>query len=587
MFTRARSSQAGFSFIELIFVAALSVIVFGALFSSFQYTLELIAQSRAKLSALSLATERIEFFRSLPYDEVGTLTGVINGPVANNQTLTLNGIDFTERIVIDYVDGLGDGVGGADGNGITQDYKQIKLEYSWDIRGETNSVALVTNIMPRSIESDVGGGSIRVVVLDQDSMPLPGARVQISNASSTAPLYESRISNGSGEVLLSGVPVDSNYEVIVGGPIGGATYSTSSTYIPDANVPNPTSLAFPVSEAGVATKTFIIDEVSDINLTTLSAISEGSAVFPFADSSGIATSTDTAVSGGDLVLADAAGVYESTGETYLTTIAPTTLESWETLKVAADLDPGTDYVVRLYTGTAASGYSPIPDSELSGNAIGFTDALIDISGLDVGAYPTTTVGVTLTTSDPTVTPEITEIAVFWRESATARAGQTLFVRGDKLLGTDAGGGAIYKSTSTVTTDAAGEIQLPGMEFDRYTATTSSAFDLAAACPAHPFLHRAGFDSDIELLYVPSAAQNLRVIVQDSLGRAVPGAEVRLNRAGYDVTQVTNTCGQTFFTGGVAAETDYDLTVTVPGYASEVVTPFSISGNTVVDINLAP
>ena len=46
-----RSSKAGFTFVELIFVTVISVMIFGALFSSFQYTLELIAVSRAKLSA--------------------------------------------------------------------------------------------------------------------------------------------------------------------------------------------------------------------------------------------------------------------------------------------------------------------------------------------------------------------------------------------------------------------------------------------------------------------------------------------------------------------------------------------------------
>jgi hypothetical protein len=584
---RTRSTQLGFTFVELIFVAALSVIVFGALFSTFQYTLEVISLSRAKLSGLSLANERMEFFRSLPYDNVGTVTGIIRGPITNNQVLTLNGIEFTERIVIDYVDGPGDGLGGADINGILEDYKQVKLEYTWELRGESYDLSLVTNIMPRSVETNVGGGSIRINVLDQDFAPLPGATVQISNASSTAPLYESRVSNASGAVLLSGVPVDSNYQLVVGGPIGGRAYSTSSTYIADSSIPNPSSPAFSVSEGGISTLTFIIGELSDINITTLSDITEGSESYLFSDTSQIATSTQTDVVGGELVLANTLGVYEATGTAYLSSIIPAALESWETIRIAADLDSDTNFIVQLYAGTAASGYTLIPDSELAGNGTGFTDSLIDISGLDVGLYPTTTIGIRLSTTDTSVTPEIDEVAAYWRESATTRSGQTLFMRGDKILGTDSGGGPIYKATSTITTDALGEAQLADMEFDMYTAATPSAYSLASACPAQPFIHEAGEDSNVELVYVPAVTDSLRVVLSDTIGRAVPGAEVRLNRAGYDVTQVTNTCGQTFFTSGVAAETDYDLTVTVPGYASEVVTPFSISGNTVVDINLAP
>ena len=324
-----------------------------------------------------------------------------------------------------------------------------------------------------------------------------------------------------------------------------------------------------------------------LNITTLSAITEGSESYLFSDTSQIATSTQTDVVGGELVLANTLGVYEATGTAYLSSIIPAALESWETIRIAADLDSDTNFIVQLYAGTAASGYTLIPDSELAGNGTGFTDSLIDISGLDVGLYPTTTIGMRLSTTDTSVTPEIDEVAAYWRESATTRSGQTLFMRGDKILGTDSGGRPIYKATSTITTDASGEAQLPAMEFDMYTATTTSALSLASACPAQPFIHTASVDSDVELVYVPAVTDSLRVVVSDTIGRAVPGAEVRLNRAGYDVTQVTNTCGQTFFTSGVAAETDYDLTVTVPGYASEVVTPFSISGNTVVDINLTP
>jgi len=529
----------------------------------------------------------MEFFRSLPYDDVGTLTGIIRGPIVNNQTLTLNGIEFTERIVIDYVDGLGDGLAGADVNGILEDYKQVKLEYAWELRGQSHDLSLVTNIMPRSIETDVGGGSIRINVLDQDFMPLPGATVQISNASSTAPLYESRVSNASGEVLLSGVPVDSNYQLVVGGPIGGNAYSTSSTYIADSYLANPASPAFSVSEGGISTQTFIIDELSDINITTLSAITEGSESYLFSDISQIATSTQTNVVGGDLVLANTLGVYETTGTAYLSTITPVPLESWETIRIDADLDSATDFVAQLYTGTAASGYTLIPDTELAGNVTGFTDSLIDISGLDVGLYPTTTIGIRLSTTDTSVTPEIDEVAVFWREAATPRSGQTLFVRGDKILGTDSAGSPIYKATSTVTTDASGEVQLEAVEFDMYTATTSSAFSLASACPAQPVIHRGGDVSDVELLYVPAVSQSLRVVVSDAIGRAVPGAEVRLNRSGYDVTQVTSTCGQTFFGSGVAAETDYDLTVSAPGYTTQVVSPLTVDGSVVVDISLSP
>ena len=587
MRTPIQSTQAGFTFIELLFVSVISVMVFGALFATFQFTLQLIAQSRAQLSALSLANERMEFFRSLPYNDVGTLTGIVRGPVANNQVLTFNGIAFTERIVIDYVDGPGDTVAGVDKNAILEDYKQIKLEYTWSVNGQNYNLALVSDIMPRAIETGAGGGSVQVSVFDQDFLPLPGARVQISNASATAPLYELRLSDVNGQVLLSGVPVDSNYQIVVGGPIGGVRHSTSTTHIADASIPNPSNPAFFVSEGGIASQPFFIGELSDITLTAFSAINEGSDLFPFVDASNIASSSNTAVVTGDLVLVDTLGVFALVGTAYLDAIVPPTLTAWETIRIGADLDPGTDYVVRLYVGDALGGYTPIPDAALPGNALGFTDSLIDISALDVFLYPTTTVGITLTTANPAETPDIEEIEVFWREGTTPRAGQSLAIRGDKIIGTDTAGIPIYKTTATVVTDASGEVALANQEFDRYTVTPVGSADLASACPGASFVHRAGVDSAVELVYVAGAAATLRVSVLDPLGRPVPGSSVRLDRVGYDVTQPTNVCGQTFFTGGVAAETDYELTVSVAGFATQVISPFEVSGDTTVTITLVP
>jgi len=571
----------------LIFVSVISVMVFGALFTTLQYTLQLVAQSRSQLSALSLANERMEFFRSLPYNEVGTLTGIVRGPVANNQVLTLNGIEFTERIVIDYVDGPGDGIGGADTNGILQDYKLIKLEYTWLLNGQPYSKALVSNIMPRSVETGVGGGSIRINVYDQDFQPLPGARVQISNASSTAPLYELRLSDVNGQVLVSGVPVDSNYQITVGGPIAGTAYSTSSTNIADATLPNPSNPAFFVSEGGIASQTFIIDELTDVTINSYSVISEDSLLATFADATAVASSTDTTVASGELVLANTSGVYAPTGITYLSPITPSSLSTWETIRIAADLDVGTDYFVRLYTGDAVTGYTLIPDSELAGNNLGFTDSLIDISELDPIGYSAITVGITLITSNTNVTPEVDELEVFWRAGVTPRVGQSLTVRGDKILGTDTSGVPIFKNETTVTTNASGAAQLPDQEFDRYTITQPGVLDVATACGGTSFVHRAGEPSVIDIVYVAGAAETLRVMVTDSLGRSIPGASVQLTRAGYNVTQTTNTCGQTFFTGGVTAEPDYSLTVSVAGYTTQVVSPFDITGDAMLELILLP
>jgi len=571
--------------IELIITSAIMVVVFGSLFLAFQFTLELLSISRAKLSGLSLANDRMEYFRSLPYDSVGVVSGFPAGTIPQTSVLSLNGISFNERVRVDYVNDPADDVAGVDNNGITTDYKQIRLEYQWEIGGETKELILSSFIVPRSIESNVGGGTVRINVLDADSTLLPGATVRLFNSSSTFSYDVTNLTTAAGSALFA-VPQDSGYQVEVSANIGGEQYSTARTYAATTTNPNPNVVPFSVAEAGISTLTFQIGALGDLDLSVKSAVVENSAAETFADSLGIALSNDTAVSGGDLVLADTAGVYQTSGIAYLNTTAPSTINSWEVVRVVPVIPATTNFLLRLYTGDAVGGYTPIPDSDLPGNSTGFTDTLIDVSALDVGTYATATIGITLSTSNTSVTPAIEEVAVYWRESDSALASQSFYIQGQKTIGTDASAAPIYKATSTATTNANGEIQIPDLEYDIYSVDTSASLDLARACPAYPIVHQAGIDSEVELLYVANSANTLRVHVLDSLNRSVPGVDVELRRSGYNQTLQTDTCGQVFFTGGPTNNNDYELTVSAPGYATQVVDPVEVNGDTVTTINLS-
>ena len=536
---------------------------------------------------LSLANERMEFFRSLPYDDVGVVSGFPAGTVPQTSTSTFNGIEFAERVRIDYIDDPADDIAGVDSNGIVTDYKQIRLEYAWNLSGIERTIALASYVVPRSIETNVGGGTIRINVLDADNLPLADASVRLFSSSSTFAYDVTNPTSVAGAALFA-VPADSGYQVEVSANIGGQQYSTSSTHVASTYNPNPAVSPFAVVEAGISTLTFQIGELSDLDVSTVSSIVEGSQLEVFSSLAGVSSTTDTTtVVSGDLVLTDTLGVYLSNGIAYLTPVVPAAIENWEVIRIAADVPINTEYVLQLFTGDSLTSYSAIPDADLPGNAVGFSDSLIDISSLDTLLYPTTTIGISLRTTDTSVTPEITEVEVFWRDNAVTLSNQSLDIRGEKIIGTDVGTLPIYKSTSTVSTNVSGEILLPDVEFDTYSITPNGSYDLATACPEHPFLHQAGVDAELTLQYVSNVSDSVRAIVQDSFGRAIPGVSVRLQRSGYDVTQLTNTCGQTFFSGGLADAADYELTATVAGYPVQTIDPFTVSGDVVTEITLTP
>jgi hypothetical protein len=583
------SQQAGFSFVEIIVVSAISALIFGALFSSFQFTLALISDSRAKLSALSVANDRMEYFRSLPYDDVGTISGIPPGTIAQNGTSTLNGIEFAERVLVEYVDDPADGQDTAttsDSNLIPSDYKRIKVEYTWNIGNGTSSIALISNIVPRSIETTAGGGTTRINVVDPSSVLLPGATVRLFNDTTTPTIDVTRLTDASGSALFSGAPAGSNYQVIVTANIGSNQYSTTGTYQATTSNPNPSVAPFAVLEADVSTLTFQIGELSDLDIATFSAVSEGSMLEEFTDLLAVASSTDIAVVSGAAVLENTTGVYKTSGIVYTEIITPSPLAQWETVRIAAEVPVNTDYAVRFYTGMGAGPFTLIPDTELSGNGVGFADTLIDISELDAVGYPSITVGITLETSNSAVTPTIDEIAVFYTQSQTPRASITYDITGTKTIGTNSSSSPILKYDTSFTTDGTGEYTLFDLEFDQYLIESQVGLDIASACSAYPYVHRAGVDGELSLTLVAGADNTARIQVVDTLGRLIPGAEVTLSQPGYSQTLDTNVCGQVFFTGGVSAEVDYILEVSVVGYTSQTLSPFGVNGDTFQSVILS-
>ena len=576
---------AGFSLVEVIIVSAVSVLIFTALLGAFKYSLDLINVSRSKLSALSVANERMEYIRLLPYDDVGVVSGFPDGSIPQNSVVTLNGIDFNERVFMRWSDDPADGLEGSDSNGITTDYKQVKLEYTWTLNGKTNSIAIVSNIVPRSIETNVGGGTAKINVLDADNTFLQGATVRIIGSSSTFPYDVTSYSDANG-VALFPVPEDSGYQAIVTANISGHQYSTDQTYEPTVVIPTPVTGPFAVLEADVSTLTFTIGELSDLDILTRSAINEG--VFK-EDFDGMVFTASSSVENpaGALILKNIGSVYEPSGYIYLGPITPTPFSKWQTVHVATMIPLNTSHKVQLFTGPVGGPYVLIPDSELPGNAVGFTDSIIDISQLDVSTYPSIYTGITIETSDTSVTPRVEEISVFYRQGETALPNVQFDIRGNKIIGTDADSKSVYKYKANLQTNASGELKLADLEFDEYTLTFSSpAYDIAMACPAHPFSHQAGVDDELELVLVADDTNTLRVSVMDDLGRAVPGAPVNLTRTGYDETVLTNICGQAFFTGGLSAETDYIINVNTPGYINETVDPVAIDGDSVINISLS-
>ena len=579
-FTNGKN-QSGLTLVEVIIVSAIVAVFFMAVFGALQYTLRLAAFSEARLSAMSLATNRIEYFRSLPYHDVGTVGGPVFGSIPNTSTTTLNDITFYEDVRVEFVLDPGDDVGGVDSNGIINDYKKVEIEIEWFAHGVTSSIEYTSNIVPLTVETDEGYGAVKVEVRDEATgLPLPGADVRITNSSTSPPIDFSRTTGPEG-VVLAAVPAASGYHASA----TMANYSFDTTYEITVANPTPSPNSFLVTEALIADRPFRIGELSDLTITAYSDITDVELDEDFDDLTGIASSTNIQINGTDetLELSGSPGSYAASGAAVLTRIVPGAIDAWETAVVAGDAPVGTQYSVQFYTGDCAVSCSLVGDTDLPGNSTGITSRFIDLSGLGVGGYPDLTVQVNLQ-GDTVVTPSVDDVAVYYRSSDTYEVGADLDLHGDKIIGTSPD---IYKHVFNETTDASGEVNITDVEFDEYTINTGALTptrvcgDVVVDESINDvyFTHNAGVDTAFEIVLETTLTDTLRAIVTTDVGVLIPGAEVLLERTGFSQTADTDSCGQAFIYNTDGLNTDYDVTVSRPGYDNTVLTGVTIDGDT--------
>lgn len=569
--------QSGVSFIDIIIGSALLLIFFLGIFGAFKLSLALNAATRARTGALSLANERLEYIRSLPYDAIGTEGGIPAGSLTQHETIILNSITYDRRTLILYADDPADGSGAADHNTLTTDYKIVKVELSWQERkGVPRSYAIVARIVPKGIETTAGGGTLAIHVTDALSAALQGASVHIVN-DTISPNIDLTIQTGEeGEVFLPGAPAGSNYRITV----FKSGYSTAGTYETSAENPSPSPSPISVATSSTSVATFAIDRLGTIILTSVKPPLPATTTETFDDPGHLVQSDSTTLENEMLVLAGLPGSYATSGSATISPTAPARLIAWDRFSLSAAVPNGTYVTYQFVTDEDGT---PISDTDLPGNTAGFTASSVDLSVLATSTYPAIGVMFRLL-SDGSATPFIEDYSLSYTTGPEPLPNISFSVHGDKYIGTSPGG-PVYKTAFNTTTDTEGLRALANMEWDTYTILPIT-YTIQAACPPEPFYLAPGTTYPLQLTLATSSAHTLRVISRTGSGTPITNASATLSQGGVPHTLPALTCGQIFFNG--LAESDYDLTVEAPGYISyQSISPISVSGHTVVSVTLSP
>lgn len=271
----------GFTLVETLVAIGVLGMFFSAIVVILRDVFTNIAEARIRSVALTIAQTKLETIKNLPYASVGTSGGIPSGTIPQSQNQEVGGQTYTVKTSIFYIDDPFDGEVPADT--ISADYKRVRVEVSWEGSNPSRfPVALVTNIVPRGIESITGGGTLMIRVFDSQGIPVGNATVTVSNTSVSPPINLNTLSSSSGIVAIPGAPACITCYKISATKSG---YSTDKTYTPGVapdpiNRPsiiltNPISPDVTVIEGQVTQVSFAIDKVSAIRFFTYGTAESG------------------------------------------------------------------------------------------------------------------------------------------------------------------------------------------------------------------------------------------------------------------------------------------------------------------------
>lgn len=252
-----------------------------AVLSAFMISMKSIANARARIAAVSVANEKMEIIRNMPYDSLGTVQGWPKGEIPDIEELQSNGINLEVKTIIATVDDPYDGCVDKGGGGTPSiclqdmdpskpqdlspyDYKRAEIKVSRS--GSSIILAhLSTYIAANAAETPTDTGILKICVTDSKNQPVAGVSVSISNTETTPQVeIDGLETDSNGCLIVAELPPDSHnhYHLVV----TEDGYSTDQTYARTAQNPNATQPDISIYKQKMTYQHFSIDKLGSIKI---------------------------------------------------------------------------------------------------------------------------------------------------------------------------------------------------------------------------------------------------------------------------------------------------------------------------------
>jgi prepilin-type N-terminal cleavage/methylation domain-containing protein len=247
--------EAGYTLVELLMVISVLAILSLGAFDLFMSLLHSAIVGTRQAVASTLATNQMEYLKSLPYDNLAVTGGAIvsNTTIPGTATKKVNGDTYTITTSVTYADNAYDGCGSYPTQALKQkycrdyppptgapatdtnpaDYKDVNVSVT-DKSG-LQLAALDTQVSALVAETASNTGALFVYVIDNSGNPITGATVNVVNNSVSPSVNVSDTTDENGIVIFYDLPPSTtNYKYQINGSDNG--YSSLSTIVPNGSL---------------------------------------------------------------------------------------------------------------------------------------------------------------------------------------------------------------------------------------------------------------------------------------------------------------------------------------------------------------
>jgi protocatechuate 3,4-dioxygenase beta subunit len=243
----------GFTTIELLVSSIVIGILAISVVSAYIALHSTAIFAKQKIIGTEIATNQLEYLKSLPYDNLAVVGGAIAhpSPLPNSKTEDIDGVSYEVKTSINYVDDAHDGCASYPSEATKNllcrnlpapagspaidlnpaDYKIINVKV--DVNNK-KVAELDTQIAARVAETDSTTGALIVKVIDSAGNPVSGATATVTNTTLSPAINLSDSTDVNGIAIFYGLPPDTGNDYTITTSKSG--YSSLTTIKPSGSL---------------------------------------------------------------------------------------------------------------------------------------------------------------------------------------------------------------------------------------------------------------------------------------------------------------------------------------------------------------